>query len=146
IIFVCENNLYSEMTPIKDSVLIDDLAERGGSYGIPSIVVDGNDVRSVSLVAEKAIERARNGKGRTLIEAKTYRIQGHMFGHAETYRKKEEVQHWRGKDPLKKFKELCLKESVLFEEELDEIIGNVQNEIKESAKRAAESEEPELEE
>lgn len=146
IVFVCENNLYSEMTPISDSVLIDHLAERGSSYGIPSVVVDGNDVRAVSEVAEAAFKRAREGGGPTLIEAKTYRLQGHMFGDAETYRTKEEVEEWTQKEPLKVFKQVCIDKGLLTEERLDEIANEVHEEIQLSAKKAFESKEPELKE
>lgn len=146
IIFVCENNLYAEMTPIEDSVQIEHLAERGGSYGIPSVVVDGNDVRAVIEVAKKAIERARNGEGPTLIEAKTYRLHGHMYGDAETYRTKEEVAEWWEKEPLKRFKEILLEKNILSKDGLEEIANQAKEDIEHAAKRAIESEEPSFEE
>lgn len=146
IIFICENNLYAEMTPIKDSVRIEHLAERGAAYGIPSVVVDGNDVRAVEAVAKKAIERARNGEGPTLIEAKTYRLHGHMYGDAETYRTKEEVAEWWEKEPLKRFKEVVLENNILSEERLEVIANQAKEDIENAAKRAIESEEPAMEE
>lgn len=146
VIFVCENNLYAEMTPIKDSVRIEHLAERGAAYGIPSVVVDGNDVRAVEAVAKKAIERARNGEGPTLIEAKTYRLHGHMYGDAETYRTKEELAAWWEKEPLKRFKEVVLAKNILSEERLEEIANNSKENIEGAAKRAIESKEPAMEE
>lgn len=145
-IFVCENNLYSEMTPIEDSVLIEHLADRGMAYGIPSVIVDGNDVRAVSEVAKIAVERARNGEGPTFIEAKTYRQQGHMYGDAETYRTKEEVEKWKAKDPLDTFRNICLQNSILTEQKLDDIQAEVKVLIEESAKKATEADEPSLEE
>src|SRR5690625_5200907 len=121
VIFVIENNMYSEMTRIEDSVMIEHLAERGASYGMPAIVVDGNDVRAVSEVAKEAIERARNSEGPTLIEAKTYRLHGHMFGDEQSYRSKEEIEAKWEEEPIKRFKENCLDKGIVTEERLKEI-------------------------
>ncbi|MDR9797250.1 thiamine pyrophosphate-dependent dehydrogenase E1 component subunit alpha [Aeribacillus pallidus] len=146
VVFVCENNLYSEMTPIKNAVLNEHLAERGLAYRIPSIIVNGNDVRAVYEVAKQAVERARSGEGPTFIEAKTYRLLGHMIGDAETYRTKEEVEEWRQKEPIRYFRDVCLKQNVLNEKELDEIQQQVIQEIDIAYERAMKSEEPEMEE
>ncbi|HLS66591.1 MAG TPA: thiamine pyrophosphate-dependent dehydrogenase E1 component subunit alpha [Pseudogracilibacillus sp.] len=144
VIFVIENNMYSEMTRIEDSVMIEHLAERGASYGMPAIVVDGNDVRAVSEVAKEAIERARNGEGPTLIEAKTYRLHGHMFGDEQSYRSKEEIEAKWEEEPIKRFKENCLDKGIVTEERLKEIKEEVYSEIEASAKKAIEAEEPAL--
>ncbi|MFS0575606.1 thiamine pyrophosphate-dependent dehydrogenase E1 component subunit alpha [Sporosarcina sp. 179-K 3D1 HS] len=146
VIFVCENNLYSEMTPISDSLLNKDLAERGIAYHIHSVVVDGNDPLAVDAVAKEAIERARSGNGPTFIEAKTYRLLGHMFGDSETYRTKEEVQEWWAKEPLKIFKEQCLQYEWLSERELEEVAEQAKEEINASYEQAVLDEEPSLEE
>ncbi|MGG1291952.1 thiamine pyrophosphate-dependent dehydrogenase E1 component subunit alpha [Bacillus smithii] len=146
IIFICENNLYSEMTPIKNAVLNEHLAERGLAYRIPSIVVDGNDVRAVYEVAKQAVNRAREGGGPTLIEAETYRLVGHMIGDAETYRSREEVEEWRLKEPITYYRDICLKRNVLNQRELDEIQQQVKKEIEIAYERAMKSEEPEMEE
>src|SRR5690625_81205 len=146
VVFVIENNMYSEMTRIEDSVMIEHLAERGASYGIPAIVVDGNDVRAVSEVAKEAVKRARNGEGPTLIEAKTYRLHGHMFGDEQSYRPKEEIEAKWEKEPLKRFKKVCLERGIITEERLNEIKEEVYAEIEASAKNAIKAEEPALEE
>lgn len=99
-IFFCENNLYAEMTHIKEEASIERMADRGCAYGIPGVVVDGNDVEAVYRTTSSAVARARAGHGPTLIEAMTYRLTGHMFGDAQTYRPKEEVESWRQRDPL----------------------------------------------
>ncbi|WP_400164537.1 thiamine pyrophosphate-dependent dehydrogenase E1 component subunit alpha [Brevibacillus sp. TJ4] len=146
VLFVCENNLYSEMTPIKDSVLNEHLAERGVAYRIPSIVVDGNDVRAVSEAAKWAVDRGRAGQGPTLMEAKTYRQLGHMFGDAETYRTKEEVEAWKQKDPLLLFRKTCIERGLLDEAALDELKQGVYSQIEEAYERAKQSAEPRMEE
>ena len=99
-ILFCENNLYAEMTPISEEASIERMADRGCAYGIPGVVVDGNDVEAVYHTTAQAVARARAGQGPTLIEAMTYRLSGHMFGDTQSYRSKEEVESWRGRDPL----------------------------------------------
>jgi len=99
-ILFCENNLYAEMTPISEEASIERMADRGCAYGIPGVVVDGNDVDAVYQITVQAVARARAGQGPTLIEAMTYRISGHMFGDTQGYRSKEEVESWRRRDPL----------------------------------------------
>ena len=99
-VLFCENNLYAEMTPISKEASVERIADRGCAYGIPGIVVDGNDVEAVYRTTAEAVALARAGQGPTLIEAMTYRLTGHMFGDPQTYRSKEEVESWRCRDPL----------------------------------------------
>lgn len=142
VIFICENNLYSEMTPIQDSLLNEHIAERGAAYRIPSYVVDGNDVRAVYEVVKEATDRARSGGGPAFIEAKTYRLVGHMFGDPETYRDKSEVEEWRQKEPLLRFKTVCTNNNLVSDERLASIVEEVRhqiNEAYESAKGSAET-------
>ncbi len=102
LILFCENNLYSEMTPIA-SMTRTSLSKRVEGYGIPSAQVDGNDVEAVYDVTRAAVERARAGGGPTFVEAHTYRLLGHMIGDSEIYRSKAEVAEWREqRDPLKR--------------------------------------------
>lgn len=101
VIFVCENNLYMEYTSIADvSPVSNPGADRAASYGLPSIVVDGNDADAVYTVASDALANARAGGGPSLIEAKTYRHHGHSRADPGTYRPKEEVEAWNERDPL----------------------------------------------
>ncbi|MCD9023840.1 thiamine pyrophosphate-dependent dehydrogenase E1 component subunit alpha [Cohnella silvisoli] len=146
VVFVCENNLYSEMTPIKDSLLNEHIAERGAAYRIPSVIVDGNDIRAVHEVGQEAMARARAGGGPTFIEAKTYRLVGHMFGDSESYRERAEVERWRQKEPLIQFKELCLNLNLLPEETLSAVTEEIRNQIGDAYELARKASEPELEE
>ncbi len=100
-IFICENNLYSEMTPISKTSTNKDLAERALAYRMPSTIVDGNDVEAMYDAVCNAVTRARRGEGPHFIEAKTYRLVGHMIGDSQIYRSKDEVEEWRTqRDPI----------------------------------------------
>jgi TPP-dependent pyruvate/acetoin dehydrogenase alpha subunit len=100
VMYVCENNLYAASTPVSMAFKIEDIADRAAAYGMPGVVVDGNDVEAVHEVADRAIARARRGEGPTLIECKTYRLCGHSRSDPRTYRSKEEEAVWEEKDPI----------------------------------------------
>jgi acetoin:2,6-dichlorophenolindophenol oxidoreductase subunit alpha len=101
VLFICENNLYMEYTPIASVTgVANPAADRAPGYGLPAEVIDGNDVLIVADAVARAAERARSGGGPTVIEAKTYRHFGHSRTDPATYRPPEEVQHWLSRDPL----------------------------------------------
>jgi TPP-dependent pyruvate/acetoin dehydrogenase alpha subunit len=100
IVFVCENNLYAEFTPMADATAGADIAARASAYGMPSTVVDGNDLWAVRVATAQAVTRARAGEGPTLLECKTYRHYGHSKSDPGPYRTKEEVERWLALDPL----------------------------------------------
>jgi len=130
VIYVCENNLYGISVDIRKVTNTKNIADRACAYNIPGYVVDGNDVLNVYEVTKKAVERARNKMGPTLIECKTYRWKGHHLGDPGIiYRPEEERKAWMDKCPIKSFRERLLKdkvftqdEIVLFEKEVKEII------------------------
>ncbi len=99
-LYVCENNLYGEWTPMSAVTAGADIAGRAAAYGMPGHVVDGNDVLAVRVAAVEAVARARRGEGPTLLEARTYRHKGHSKVDPGTYRSQEEVQEWLGRDPI----------------------------------------------
>ena len=102
VVFVCENNLYMEYTPIGDVTAVEHpAADRAGAYGLESIIVDGNDADLVYRVARDAADKARAGDGPSLIEAKTYRHSGHSRADPATYRPEGELEKWLERDPLK---------------------------------------------
>ena len=146
VLFICENNLYAMGTRQSRVMLIKDIANRAAAYGIPGVVVDGNDVLAVYEAAGKAVERARKGEGPTLIECKTYRHKGHSRIDPAKYRPREEVEEWLRKDPIKRFKEKLLKEKLLSEVEIQGIEMEVTNEIEKAVKFAVESPYPKPEE
>ncbi len=99
-IFVCENNLYGEYSPIATTTPIERLADRAASYGIPGVQIDGNNIGSVHDTVAEAAQRARAGEGPTLIEALTYRHKGHSRSDPATYRPDGELQSWLERDPV----------------------------------------------
>jgi TPP-dependent pyruvate/acetoin dehydrogenase alpha subunit len=105
IVYVCENNLYGEWTSMFHVTGGHDIAARAAGYGMPGLEVDGNDVLAVREAAREAVERARSGRGPTLLEAKTYRHKGHSRVDPGKYRPPEEVEEWLGRDPLPRFAE-----------------------------------------
>jgi pyruvate dehydrogenase E1 component alpha subunit len=146
VIFVCENNLYAMGTRQSRVMAIENIADRAVAYGIPGVVVDGNDVLAVFEATQKAVERARKGEGPTLIECKTYRHKGHSRVDPAKYRPKEEVEEWLAKDPIKRFKEKLLQTNTLTEPEFQQIEKEVSAEIEETVKFAMESPYPAPEE
>jgi TPP-dependent pyruvate/acetoin dehydrogenase alpha subunit len=116
IVFVCENNLYAEFTPMADATAGADIAGRAAAYGLPSAVVDGNDLWAVHTSAVQAVDRARRGTGPTLLECKTYRHYGHSKSDPAPYRTQEELERWLARDPLKLARERLAGQGVSEEE------------------------------
>ena len=146
VVFVCENNLYAMGTRQSRAMAIENIADRAVAYGIPGMVVDGNDVLAVYESTQKAVERARKGEGPTLIECKTYRQKGHSRVDPAKYRPKEEVNQWLTKDPIKRFREKLLQTNVLTKVEIQQIEKEVSAEIEEAVKFAMDSPYPAPEE
>ena len=108
-LFVCENNLYATEVPFAYSAGNPNVGNRGPAYGMESVTADGNDVLAVYDAAEEAVERARGGKGPTLIECRTYRTRAHSEGMRDAgYRTPEEVEEWKERDPIKRYNEWLL--------------------------------------
>jgi pyruvate dehydrogenase E1 component alpha subunit len=135
-IFVCENNLYAASTPFKLAFKIKNIADRAKAYGMRGDIVDGQDVLAVYEHAGEAIERAREGKGPTLLEAKTYRFIGHSRSDPSHYRPKEELEEYKkNKDPLEILKKRMLTLDI-NKEEIEKIDSDVKSEIEESVRYA----------
>jgi TPP-dependent pyruvate/acetoin dehydrogenase alpha subunit len=101
VLFVCENNLYMEYTPISAvTAVANPAADRAVAYGLPAEIIDGNDVIKVHDAMKGAVDRARSGEGATVIEALTYRHYGHSRADPAKYRPADEVQRWMQRDPL----------------------------------------------
>jgi len=109
VVFVCENNLYMEYTPIGDVTAVEHpAADRASAYGLPSIIVDGNDADAVYRVMRDAFAKARAGDGPSMIEAKTYRHSGHSRADPGKYRPEGELEEWKKRDPIKIYKNRLL--------------------------------------
>ena len=147
IVYVCENNLYGISVHQSRAQKIKDVSVRACSYGIPGESFDGNDVLTVYQAAKVAIERARRGDGPTLIEFKTYRWGGHHVGDSgAAYRPKEEVDLWKDKCPIKKFKKLLNTNQALSASEIEKIEEEVKQQVDEAVVYAKESPYPNPEE
>jgi pyruvate dehydrogenase E1 component alpha subunit len=140
VVFCCENNGYAESTPVEYSLSVPNVADRAAAYGMPGFHVDGMDVFAVYEAAGQAVARAREGEGPSLMECRTYRYYGHtVFDNPLTYRTKEEEAHWRGRDPLKLFRERVASEGLLSAAELDAIDREVERLMDEAIKFADDS-------
>ncbi len=144
-VFVCENNLYATATPLKSITLNPEIATKAASYGMPGVAVDGNDVFAVWLAMKEAAERARAGKGPTLIEAKTYRTVGHHEGDPVigTYRTQEELDAWIKRDPIDMFRKKLIEEyGITDAEELAAIDARIEKVMEQALAFARNSPEP----
>jgi pyruvate dehydrogenase E1 component alpha subunit len=142
VIFFCENNLYGEGTPQDKQAPVADLAIRAGSYAMPGVTVDGNDVLAVYEATKAAAASARAGGGPTLIEGKTYRYRGHYEGDPMVYRSKAEMDEWKGRDPVAAFRGRLISEAGLPEAEITSIERGVQAMLDEAVAFAAASPKP----
>ena len=140
VVFVCENNLYATETPFDKVTRNTNVASRGAAYGIPGISVDGNDVLAVYEAAGEAIDRARSGRGPTLVECRTYRVVGHFEGDPGVgYRTREEIAAWKKRDPIAGFRSKSLGAGTAGAAELDFIDQEVRQEVAEAYEYAKSS-------
>jgi pyruvate dehydrogenase E1 component alpha subunit len=139
VVYVIENNVYAETTPVSYAMNIPNIADRAVSYGIPGVTVDGNDVLAVYEAVAEAVARARKGGGPTLVECKTCRHHGHFEGDSMTYRSKAEVEECKKRDPIPRFRKSLAEMGMLTEEEADKIDQEIANEIDAAVKFAEES-------
>jgi acetoin:2,6-dichlorophenolindophenol oxidoreductase subunit alpha len=132
IVYVCENNLYGEWTPMARVTAGGRIVPRAGAYGIPAGEVDGNDVLAVREAAREAVERSRDGEGPTLLECLTYRHKGHSRVDPGKYRPEGELDAWLARDPLPRLAERLDSESVTrigeaVEQEIDAALAQAQS-------------------
>jgi pyruvate dehydrogenase E1 component alpha subunit len=126
VVFVCENNLYMEYTPIADVTAVEHpAADRAAAYGLERIIIDGNDADEVLRTARSAYERARRGDGPSLIEAMTYRHSGHSRADPAKYRPEGELERWKERDPIKMYRARLLKLGVS-----ETVLNAIEQEIK----------------
>ena len=119
VVYLCENNMYAISMPQRRAMVLQDIADRAQGYGIPGIVVDGMDVLCVYEATQEAVARARAGEGPSVIECKTYRYGGHTVGDSGTsYRTQEEIDSWKARDCIQKFRKWLLEQGQASEQEL----------------------------
>ena len=149
VIFVNEMNCWASTTPYRTTCNVENISDRAAGYHIPGVVVNGQDPFAVYEAAKAAVERARAGEGPTMIECKTYRIEGHFVGDPELYRSKEETMKiFHDTDPLKKFREKMAESmnNLVTSAECDEIDAKVDAKLKAAKKYAMDSTQPDASE
>jgi TPP-dependent pyruvate/acetoin dehydrogenase alpha subunit len=139
IVFVCENNLYAEFSYITIQMKIKDIFKKAEAYGIPGVAVDGCDPIAVYEAMIEAVERARKGKGPSLIETKSYRWRGHFEGDPCEYRPKEELDNWLKKDSLVFYQNSLKKANVIDTKKISEVEREAKNIIEKAIQFAFES-------
>jgi pyruvate dehydrogenase E1 component alpha subunit len=144
VIFVCENNLYMEYTPIGDVTAVPSPAgDRAAAYGLPKIVIDGNDADAVYREAIKAYDKARSGGGPSLIECLTYRHSGHSRADPAKYRPEGELDRWKQRDPIKIYTER-LKQFGVEQGQIDAIVNGVKKVVDDATEKCKASPPPSM--
>ncbi len=145
VVYICENNLYAISMCSLDSVACKDIGKRACAYDIPGHIIEGSDPVEVYNTVKKAVKHARDGKGPSLIEAKTYRFYGHHPNDPAEYRTKEEAEYYKKeKDPLINFKKVMIKEKIITKKEIEKMEKNIVEEVENAVDFAHKSPEPEL--
>lgn len=145
LVLVLENNLWAYSTPSYLQTAVTDFADKAKGYGIPGVIVDGNDVLAVYEVAKEAVERARRGEGPTLIEAKTFRRKGHAQHDPAKYVPAWMLKEWEAKDPIARFERHLTENGLWTEREKNEILARIKSELEEDLAAAEASPLPQAE-
>jgi pyruvate dehydrogenase E1 component alpha subunit len=134
IVFLCQNNLYAEMTPTSDTMKLEHVADRAAGYGMPGVRVDGNDPLAVTSALDDALRQAREGGGPTFLECVTFRFRGHYFGDRMPYIPKDQLAAAMASDPVPRFRNYLVEAGVCSADELDHIdneaLANVETALK----------------
>jgi TPP-dependent pyruvate/acetoin dehydrogenase alpha subunit len=142
VVFICDNNQWAYSTPTHLGYPVEHLADRAAAYGFDGVVVDGTDVLAVYREAKRAIEKAREGGGPTLIESKTLRMEGHAVHDDAFYVPKELFEEWARRDPIERYRTWLRENAEMSDEEEEEIAGRVKKILNDSLHRAEESPQP----
>lgn len=142
VIFICENNLYAEFTHWSGQAAVAHVSDRAGAYGMPGVLVDGNDVFDLYRAISTAADRALRGDGPTLIEAMTYRWSGHYEGDPGSYRPAAEIEEWKARDPVLRLRQAVLDRGAATAEDLEAIQSEVEEVVREAVNFALSSPTP----
>ncbi|MFT3989528.1 thiamine pyrophosphate-dependent dehydrogenase E1 component subunit alpha [Aestuariivirga sp.] len=129
VVFVCENNKYGMSVSTERSMAVSNVSDRAVGYGMPGIIVDGNNIADVAEAIDEAIARGRRGEGPTLVECKTYRTRGHSRSDRNRYRTKEEIEEWKARDPIAHFEAELVSHGIASEDEVAAIRAAAEVEI-----------------
>ena len=146
VVYIVENNLYGMSVPFEKASAVPNVADRAAAYGIPGEVVDGMDVLAVREAVGRAVARARDGEGPTLLECKTYRWYGHSRSDPRKYRTREEEAAWRARDPIGQLRDKMLEAGLLTEEQFTQMEERARQAIETATEFALNSPDPPVEE
>jgi pyruvate dehydrogenase E1 component alpha subunit len=146
LVFVCQNNLYAEMTPTADTMKLEQVADRAAGYGMPGIRVDGNDPLAVKSALDDALQRARDRAGPTFIECVTFRFRGHYFGDRMPYIPKDQLAAAMAADPVPRFRSHLAETGVCDEDELDRIDAEALATVETALKAVMSADSPSIDE
>src|SRR5580765_2804085 len=136
VVFICDNNQWAYSTPTHLEYAVDHLADRAAAYGFEGVVVDGPDALAVYREAKRAIEKARQGGGPTMIESLTLRMEGHAVHDDASYVPKELFEQWEARDPIERYRRWLFEHAEMTREEEDEITSYVKRTLNEALERA----------
>jgi TPP-dependent pyruvate/acetoin dehydrogenase alpha subunit len=139
VVFICDNNQWAYSTPTHLEYACENLADRAKNYGFDGVVVDGSDVLAVYRETKRAIEKAREGGGPTLVECLTLRMEGHAVHDDAFYVPKEMFEEWAKRDPLERFRSWLRENADFSDDEEEEIRAEVKKALNDAIKRAEES-------
>src|ERR1043165_8798824 len=142
VVFVCDNNQWAYSTPTHLEYAVEHLADRAQAYGFEGVVVDGTDALAVYREARRAIDKAREGGGPTLIECQTLRMEGHAVHDDAFYVPKELFERWAERDPIERYRSWLREQLDMTDDEEDEIGGYVKKLLNDALQRAEESPQP----
>lgn len=145
VLFVCENNFYAMGTSMRKVSALAEIYKRAEAYGIRAEQVDGMDILAMRDRTDQALKLVRRGEGPYFLEAITYRYRGHSMADPEFYRNKQEVEHWRSLDPIRKFEELLTTGGHMTEDEVTALRKEVEQEVNQATQFAINSPDPPLE-
>ncbi len=146
VVFLCQNNLYAEHTTYARSQRNETIAVRAQGYGMPGVRVDGNEPEAIYGALSDAVSRARAGHGPTLVEAMTFKWNGHYFGDQQEYIPKQQLADAKAADPVKALRLRLLSEGHATEEELADLESEISRELDEAIAAAKSAPEPALDE
>jgi pyruvate dehydrogenase E1 component alpha subunit len=146
VIFLCQNNQFAECTRYADGTTVAHVADRAASYSMRGVTVDGNDPEAMWQASREAVERARAGEGPTLLEAVTFRFMGHYFGDPGAYIPKDEYAAALARDPMPATKAAVLQTKAASEADLETMARDINAQIDDAVKFAADSSPPEPDE
>jgi acetoin:2,6-dichlorophenolindophenol oxidoreductase subunit alpha len=145
-VFVCQNNLYAEMTPTADTMKLEHVADRAAGYGMPGVRVDGNDPLTVAAALDEALRRARAGDGPTFIECVTFRFRGHYFGDRMPYIPKDQLAAAMDADPVPRFRNHLADAGICDSDELDSIESDAAAAVEAALKTVMGADSPSIDE